>query len=220
MKPGNQAPTNAANSPSTPAAKKENAPDSTPNQNANKTPTTPQPTDAADKEKKSDATPAPSGSGEYKNIIDIKEMLKRVNADRATKGLNPLCLSKTLMKTAMAQAVAMAKTNSLAHGDIKATMQEFKGGVKGENVGVYSSNSMDGIMELFFKSKDHHCNILGAYTHFGAAEVPKDPSNPTKGPFYWAQHFGLDKVKGEEECINGTEYTDSNGTGCPPAPQK
>lgn len=102
-----------------------------------------------------------------------KNVVERTNAQRARYGLAPLKISKRLVNQARRHAQWMARTGNFQHGN---------DGVA-ENIAWGQSGSAEAVGD-WMNSSGHRANILGGYTHMGAAWA-----RGSDGRLYWVQQF-------------------------------
>ncbi|GMF29804.1 unnamed protein product [Phytophthora fragariaefolia] len=137
-------------------------------------------------------------------------MLALVNAQRATRGLAPLCLNSKLMAAAKRHSKDMAANNFMSHtGSDGSSMSSrisdtgFEWTGIAENVAA-GQTTVKTVMASWMSSSGHRRNILGGYTMFGTALAYS--SNSRYG-YYWTQDFGEGS---SESCdYEDTEYTNS-----------
>lgn len=100
-------------------------------------------------------------------------VIKRTNAERARYGLAPLRASKRLIQQARRHANWMASSGNFQHGN---------DGVA-ENIAWGQTDSSEALGD-WMNSSGHRANILGGYTHMGAAWA-----RGRDGRLYWVQQF-------------------------------
>jgi hypothetical protein len=100
-------------------------------------------------------------------------VITRTNAERARYGLAPLRASKRLIQQARRHAQWMANSGNFQHGN---------DGVA-ENIAWGQNGSGEAVGD-WMNSSGHRANILGGYTHMGAAWA-----RGSDGRLYWVQQF-------------------------------
>lgn len=118
-------------------------------------------------------------------------VIKRTNAERARYGLAPLKASKRLVQQARRHAQWMANSGNFQHGS---------DGVA-ENIAWGQSDSSEALGD-WMNSSGHRANILGGYSHMGAAWA-----RGSDGRLYWVQQFSSgekDEVEIEAEGDNAS----------------
>lgn len=118
-------------------------------------------------------------------------VIKRTNAERARYGLAPLKASKRLIQQARRHAQWMASSGNFRHGN---------DGVA-ENIAWGQGDSSEALGD-WMNSSGHRANILGGYTHMGAAWA-----RGSDGRLYWVQQFSSgekDEVDVEAEGDNAS----------------
>jgi uncharacterized protein YkwD len=111
----------------------------------------------------------PGNAKEQQLALDI---LNRVNAERAARGLNRLALDPGLSNGAFAWSHTMAAQNSMHHSDLNTWIRPFV--ADAENIAWETSPGMtSGDMHvMWMKSDGHRHNILAPnLTHVGVAVV-------------------------------------------------
>ena len=92
--------------------------------------------------------------------------LRAVNATRASFGLRPVQLDRTLSSAARSHSVEMLHGNYFSHGDFNGRMLAFhvRGSVVGENLawGTGSYSGAGTIVREWLASPGHRANLLGA----------------------------------------------------------
>jgi len=116
-----------------------------------------------------------------KQTLLIGAMYGRVNTERALHNLAPVHASPTLMKTAHAHNLMMAKYNLMAHqcpGEASPGTRIWNAGYHwhrwGENVGWTTNETISGILYMEYlmyietpPDDGHRLNILGSYYSIG-----------------------------------------------------
>ncbi|POM57674.1 SCP-like extracellular protein [Phytophthora palmivora] len=143
-------------------------------------------------------------SGTYSQSSDmLSEMLARVNKERASQNLPPVCANKKLQSSSQRHSDDMAENNYMAHdGTDGSTMSQritdagYKWSAVGENVAA-GQVDVQAVMDAWMNSPEHRENIMGEYTMLGVSYAFNEN---TEYKHYWTQDFG----KGD------TESCDSN----------
>lgn len=118
----------------------------------------------------------------YKNYKKAFKVLSLINQERTKAGLNPVVMSKSLMKSAMTRCAesALYWDHTRPDGTDCFTVSDI---VDGENIGVGAS-SPEYIMKSFMNSHGHKSNILDPdWVSVGVGCVVID------GTYYWSQLF-------------------------------
>ena len=119
------------------------------------------------------------------------EVLKLVNKERKTAGLNELQMDKDLMEAAMLRADELLLNFDHTRPD-NTLCFSVSSKAYGENI-AYGFFSSDSVMQAWMNSPGHKANILGNYyTTIGIGAVKYGYT------YYWVQLFGiynLEKVK-------------------------
>ncbi|MBR3645250.1 MAG: CAP domain-containing protein [Lachnospiraceae bacterium] len=118
----------------------------------------------------------------YKNYKKAYKVLALINEERTKAGLNPVTMSKSLMKSAMTRAAesALYWDHTRPDGTDCFTVSDI---VDGENIGVGAS-SPEYIMKSFMESHGHKSNILDPdWVSVGIGCVVVDDT------YYWSQLF-------------------------------
>ncbi|RKP27158.1 CAP domain-containing protein [Syncephalis pseudoplumigaleata] len=134
-----------------------------------------------------------SDSGATVNHPLSRSLLCKVNMERMRMRLPALGMDATLIRSAQVHSDAQARARAMSHqlpGEptpmqrIDAQNDGGRTWVKyGENV-AYGYTAVDVVMEKWMKSPGHRANILGNFTHFGAAIAYSTDKTP-----YWTQNF-------------------------------
>lgn len=144
--------------------------------------------------------------------FDTKVMLDKVNEARQKEGKAPICYSSKLMTSAQKHSAHQASINRMTHDGPEPLMSRFTNvgfqamGVA-ENVAQTNSFDVPQVMSIWIASEGHKKNIVGDYTHFGAAAVKAGD-----GKVYWTQQFGK---ASNEPCSDGSASSPPS-TGSPP----
>ncbi|KAI8051633.1 hypothetical protein BDF22DRAFT_80717 [Syncephalis plumigaleata] len=125
----------------------------------------------------------------------IERMLQLVNEERARHNLCSLRIDQSLVRAAQLHSDLQGQAATMTHRlpnepDLITRVTESSKGKAwagwGENVG-FGSKKEDVMMENWINSPKHQENILGDFTHFGAAMSIGVDNKP-----YWTQVFGND----------------------------
>ena len=114
------------------------------------------------------------------------ELLDKHNKYREENGKSPLLIDDSLVGACTKHCFWMNKVNVLSHrGQFgrshaqRARIEGYTGLYIAENIAL-NPNGVDKVFEMWIKSPGHLENILGSFTHFGAA----------KNGDYWCVLFG------------------------------
>ena len=121
-------------------------------------------------------------------------MLARVNHERATHDLPPLCLNRKLQAAAKRHSNDMARHDFMDHGgsDRSSMAQRiseagYEWDAVAENVAA-GQEDVEKVMQSWMASEGHRENIMNpTYTMFGTACTYNKNSSMT---YYWTQDFG------------------------------
>jgi uncharacterized protein YkwD len=116
-----------------------------------------------------------------RNVVD------RTDVQRARFGLTPLKTSKRLMQQARRHAQWMASSGNFRHGSDGAA----------ENIAWGQGDSSEAVGD-WMNSSGHRANILGGYTHMGAAWA-----RGSDGRLYWVQQFSSGEKDDVEDQAEG-----------------
>jgi uncharacterized protein YkwD len=137
------------------------------------------------------ATSAVAQANEFPLHRAESNVIKRTNAERGRYGLAPLKASKRLMQQARRHAQWMANSGNFQHGSDGAA----------ENIAWGQNDSSEAVGD-WMNSSGHRANILGGYTHMGAAWA-----RGSDGRLYWVQQFSrgeMDEVEIEAAADNAS----------------
>lgn len=122
-------------------------------------------------------------SGSYDNGM-ARQILDRVNAERAANGRSPLSWSDTLASDAAIRATELPVKWSHTRPDGSAWYTAGSGSSYGENL-AKGQSSVDQAMADWMNSEGHRNNILDSdFTRMGVA------CYYCNGTYYWVQEFG------------------------------
>lgn len=143
------------------------------------------------------------GEGELQISSWMKEMLNRVNQERARVGVGPLCYNKKLIASSVQHNNDMISMNKMDHRGsdgsrswdrIKA--QGYQYSTCAENV-ARGQSSVSIVMNSWMNSSGHRKNLLNPnFIHFGAAWGGSRN--------FWTQNFGRPKSS-KESCIDNND---------------
>lgn len=142
------------------------------------------------------STTTPTNSGFVVLAPDEELMLRLVNEERKSEGLNELTWCPALARSSQAHSDDMAARDYFEHaspegGEVwdRAKEQGYNYSYVGENIAV-GQRSVKEVMVGWMDSKGHRENILNSnFTHLGYAKAVGTFEGDT-GYIYWTQNFG------------------------------
>lgn len=142
------------------------------------------------------STTTPINTGLVVLAPDEELMLRLVNEERKSEGLDELTWCPALARSSQAHSDDMAARDYFEHaspegGEVwdRAKEQGYNYSFVGENIAV-GQRSVKEVMVGWMDSKGHRENILlESYTHFGYGKA-KGMLDGDPGYIYWTQNFG------------------------------
>lgn len=142
------------------------------------------------------STTTPTNSGFVVLAPDEELMLRLVNEERKSEGLNELTWCPALARSSQAHSDDMAARDYFEHaspegGEVwdRTTQQGYKPSHVGENIAV-GQRSVKEVMTSWMESREHRRNILNPnFSHIGFAKAV-GLYRGKSGYAYWTQNFG------------------------------
>jgi hypothetical protein len=133
----------------------------------------------------------------------MNEMLNRVNQERASVGVHPLCYNSKLIASSQQHNNDMISMNRLTHSSSNGssfgsrfTAQGYQYSTVAENI-ARGQTSVSSVMNAWMNSSGHRRNLLSPdFVHFGAAWGGSRN--------FWTQHFGRSRST-SDSCIGNND---------------
>ncbi|KAI9596671.1 hypothetical protein BDF19DRAFT_438251 [Syncephalis fuscata] len=145
-------------------------------------------------------------------VADVKAAMD-INKMLCLNGRKPLALSPCLVKSSEGHSQEMARRRQMSHSlsgepemgsRIRSACYGERVSGSAENIAM-GQRSEEAVMTSWLKSPGHYKNLMGDYTHFGAAMVTAGNSP------YWTQNFGKGLKGGSTPNCSGGSYSGSSG---------
>lgn len=111
------------------------------------------------------------------SALSSGDVIANVNSWRANNGLSSLVVNAQLMSAATAKANDMCRRNYWSHNDPSgrswiwfANRYGYSYTSLGENL-AYGFTTVNGVVNAWDSSPEHHANLVGAYTETGSATI-------------------------------------------------